>query len=165
MRISPSPFKQGLCEDPDQDYRGLWIPLGSYLELGWSKNLASASSSLTSILFGKACQVPDCTEKRDAFTQCDSQERFHRSQVFGGASQNRAMQTRPAIFPLHGGGLPSRSPRSHGDVAPLDDSPVKRDSLRYIIGIHIFLKNNFPSLLYLVSQQIQGNWGLAWLGR
>lgn len=32
--ISPSTIKQGLYEDPGQDYLGLWIPSGSYLELG-----------------------------------------------------------------------------------------------------------------------------------
>lgn len=100
----PSPFKQALCEDPDRDYLGLWIPSGSYLELGSSHNLAPAHpSSLTTILFGRACQVPDCTEKWDRIAQCDSQGRFHRSQVFGETSQNRAMQTWPAISPLNGG--------------------------------------------------------------
>ena len=116
------------------------------------QNLAPAHPSLTSILFGKACQVPDCTEKWDGITRCDSQERFHRSQVFGETSQNRAMEMWPAIFPLNGGGLPSRSPRSHGSTVLLDNSPIKRNASRYAIGVYDFLeKKNLNFVLYLVS--------------
>ncbi|MXQ93342.1 hypothetical protein E5288_WYG008054 [Bos mutus] len=53
-----------------------------------------------------------------------------RSQVFGEPSRNPAMDTRPAMFPLNGGGLPSGRPRSQGDNAPLDDRLGGRDALR-----------------------------------
>lgn len=172
MHIFPSPFKQGLCEDPDQDYLGLRIPSGSYLELGSSKNLAPAHPSLTSILFGKACQVPDCTEKWDGITQCDSQERFHRSQVFGETSQNRAMQTWPAIFPLNGGASQAGI-QGHMAAFLIWTIAQRKEMPQGIPLVYIFFfflvgeggagrgEGDSKHCLYLISQQVQGNWGLA----
>lgn len=86
--------------------------------------------------------MPDCTEKWNGITQCDSQERFHRSQVFGETSQNQAMEMWPAILSLNGGGLPSRRPRSYGNTAPLDNSPIKSDASRCITGVYNFSRKN-----------------------
>ena len=72
--------------------------------------------------------MPDCTERWDGITQCDSQGRCHRLQVLAGTSHNHTMETWPAIFPLNGGDLPSRRPRSHDSTAPLHDHPRERNA-------------------------------------
>lgn len=78
----------------------------------WPQQRLGTHTPQAGILLGGACQVPDCVSW-DGIAQCDSRGRFHRSQVFGEPSRNPAMDTRPAMFPLNGGGLPSGRPRSH----------------------------------------------------
>lgn len=129
----------------------------------WPQQRLGTHTPQAGILLGGACQVPDCVSW-DGIAQCDSRGRFHRSQVFGEPSRNPAMDTRPAMFPLNGGGLPSGRPRSQGDTAPLDDRLGGRDALRRTAGGYHFGKKNFQTLLYLISRQAEGNWSSASLG-
>ena len=129
----------------------------------WPQQRLGTHTPQAGILLDGACQVPDCVSW-DGIAQCDSRVRFHRSQVFGEPSRNPAMDTRPAMFPLNGGGLPSGRPRSQGGTAPLDDRLRGRDALRQTAGGYHFWKKNFQTLLYLISQQAEGNWSSASLG-
>lgn len=146
--ISSSFIRWGWCGDPAEACLGPQSPLGSYLELGHSRDLALTPPRPAFCL----AEPARCLIAR-AGMGCSAWQsgRFHRSQVFGEPSRNPAVDTSSAMSPLNGGGLPSRRPRSHGGTAPLDGRLGGRDASRRTAGGYRFWKRNFQTLFFTWS--------------
>lgn len=102
----------------------------------------------------QSCQEPDCAEKQDGITQCDSQARFHRSQVLGETIKNKQWE-RGCCGSMEQEWAASWSPRSHGSSPPLGQSPVRGAVSRSAVGRGESIQKISRGGPYLIHLQVR----------
>lgn len=134
------------------------------LHQGHIQDLAGAGSGCcprlpNQLSMRQSCQEPDCAEKWDGITQCDSQARFHRSQVLGETIKNKQWE-RDCCGSVEQEWVASWSPRSHGSSPPLGQSPVRGAVSRSDWQRRVYLEN-FQGWSLPDSPASAENWKLA----